>query len=243
MKKDWMLQLFAEAQASDIMQSTGETEAVAAPPASGEETASAAGMQQDLKAEFDTLIKGKYKPFFDERVQDILKKRLKETKAPQTAAVTGDTTPVPDTASAEGAPPSAEKASDPAVPEADPMVAAQVAAWQEQAAALVKRYPNFSLQEALSDPRFARLILGGADMEAAYEVLNKDKLLPQAMAYTARLVSEKLSGGLRSRENCPGENGTAGASAAVVRPDVSQMTPRDRAEIIRRVRNGERISF
>lgn len=223
MKKDWMLQLFAEDAASDIMQSTGETEAVAAPPASGEEEASAAGMQQDLKSEFDALVKGKYKPFFDERVQDILKKRLKETKAPATGQEeAGDT----------GAP-----------PETDPMVRAQVAVWQEQAAALAQRYPGFSLTEALADPRFTRLILGGAELEAAYEVLNKDKLLPQAMAYTARLVSEKLSGGLRSRDNCPGENGTAGASAAVVRPDVSQMTPKDRAEIIRRVRKGERISF
>lgn len=234
MKKDWMLQLFAEDAASDIMQSTGETEAVAAPPASGEESASAAGMQQDLKAEFDTLIKGKYKPFFDERVQDILKKRLKETKRPAAGADTGDATPVP-----EQPPASAGETID----RTDPMIAAQVADWQTQAEALVKRYPNFSLQEALADPRFARLIQGGAELEAAYEVLNKDKLLPQAMAYTARLVSEKLSGGLRNRENCPGENGTAGASAAVVRTDVSQMTPQDRAEIIRRVRKGERISF
>lgn len=234
MRKDWMLQLFAEASACDIMQSTGETEAVAAPPAAGGERASDAGMQQDLKGKFETLIKGKYKPFFDERVQDILKKRLKETKAPQAAQTDGDRTAVPDAAAPDP---------DRSAPEADPRVAAQVATWQEQAAALVKRYPQFSLKEALADPRFTRLIQGGAELEAAYEVLNKDKLLPQAMAYTARLVSEKLSGGLRSRENCPGENGTAGASAAALRTDVSQMTPRDRAEIIRRVRKGERISF
>ena len=120
---------------------------------------------------------------------------------------------------------------------------AQVAAWQSQAAALRQRYPQFSLEAALADPRFARLITGGADMEAAYEVLNKDKLLPQAMAYTARLVTEKLAGGLRSRGNAPGENGTAGGSAAVVRTDVSQMSSRQRQEIIRRVQKGEKISF
>lgn len=220
MKKELalMLQLFAEAVTGDTALSTGETEAVAAPPATGGE-ASDAGMQQDLREEFEDLIKGKYKPFFDERVQDILKKRLKETKT------------------------EASPAAEPAGQAPDPASVAQVAAWQEQATALRQRYPNFSLQEALADPRFSRLLLGGVEMEAAYEVLNKDKLLPQAMAYTARLVSERLAGGLRSRNGCPGENGTAGLSAAVVRADVSQMTPRERQEIIRRVQKGERIVF
>lgn len=239
MRKDYalMLQLFADAAAGDTALSTGETEAVAAPPASGETDASAAGMQQDLKSEFDALIKGKYKPFFDERVQDILKKRLKETKAEAAYA--------PEAAEQPSAQENAEPAQETgeASSHTPALVTAQVEHWQSQAEALKQRYPNFSLREALADPRFARLLLGGAEMEAAYEVLNKDKLLPQTMAYTARLVEQKLAAGLRSRDNRPAENGTAGMAAAVVRQDVSQMTPADRAQIIRRVQKGEKIRF
>ena len=41
----------------------------------------------------------------------------------------------------------------------------------------------------------------------------------------------------------PQENGTAAQSGAVTRPDVSRMSKSDRQAIIRRVQQGEKISF
>ena len=52
-----ILQLFAEAAEGDTTHFTGETEAAAAPQATGDEAASAAGVQ-DRSSAFEKLIKG-----------------------------------------------------------------------------------------------------------------------------------------------------------------------------------------
>jgi hypothetical protein len=239
------LQLFAEGADGDTAQFTGETEAAAAPPATGEETASDAGMQE-LEQEFSELIKGKYKACYDARLQDTLKKRLRGQKElaqrmealnPLVEKLAGQYGVAP------GDIPGLQRAMEEATARTPEWAALQARDWAEQAHRLKGRYPRFDLGQALADPRFARLLQGGATMEAAYEVLNKDRLLPQAMHITAKLVEQKLANKLLADAARPAENGTTGASAAVVRQDVSQMSRLDRAEIIRRVQKGEKISF
>lgn len=241
------LQLFAEGADGGTAQFTGDTEAVAAPPATGEEGASDAGMQ-DLKREFEQLIKGKYKAAYDERLQDTLKKRLRDHK--ELADRMEALTPVLETMAGRygvepGDIPALQQAlaAEEAPSRTAELAQAQAEDWAAQAEALRQRYPKFDLKQALRDPRFARLLQGGAEVGAAYEVLNKDLVLPQAMHYTAKLVEQKLAGKMLAEAARPAENGTAGGSAAVVRQDVSHMSRLDRAEIIRRVQKGEKIRF
>lgn len=66
MKNNHFLQLFAEAEVP--AESTGVTPADAAPEASA-----------DPNAEFESLIKGKYKEQYDLRVQDTVRKRLRSS--------------------------------------------------------------------------------------------------------------------------------------------------------------------
>ena len=75
-----MLQLFAEEAAGDRAQFTGETEAAAAPQATGEALAPAAGVQPDRDQAFEALIKGEFKDQYDARVRDTVQKRLRSQK-------------------------------------------------------------------------------------------------------------------------------------------------------------------
>ena len=80
------LQLFAEGSndtgvtAEAAAQQTGVT----APPSAAQ--APDAGVQEDVDAaDFEALIKGKYKQHFDEKVQSILRRRLKDDRKAEPA--------------------------------------------------------------------------------------------------------------------------------------------------------------
>ena len=62
-------------------------------------------------------------------------------------------------------------------------------------------------------------------------------------AYTANKVSKKVTDNIRARGARPVENGSNQVAAATVKNDVTKLTAKDRAEIVKRVKNGEKISF
>ena len=99
------------------------------------------------------------------------------------------------------------------------------------------------MEQELKNPRFVKLITNNVDIRTAYEVMHRDEIIPAAMQYAAQAVEQNLSrkiaaGGLR-----PPENGTGSRAAATVRSDVSKLSKADIDEVIRRVANGERVSF
>ena len=109
------------------------------------------------------------------------------------------------------------------------------ASWMEQAEQTQQDYPDFDMAAQMRDPRFVGLLQARVDVRTAYEALNRDKTL----ARMEKTLLDKFSAtGIR-----PQENGTAAQSGAVTRPDVSRMSKSDRQAIIRRVQQGEKISF
>ena len=217
------LQLFAELTDGDTTQFTGENQVAAAPEATGEETASAAGMQT-VEEEFAQLIKGKYKDAYNKRVQETLQKRLKDNKA------LSERLEALQTAVA-------------ALPTREDRAANQQRLWADQAAHTAAIYPGFDLGKELQNPTFRTLISCDVPVQTAYEVLHKDRLLPAAMAHTAYTVEQKLCNSLAAMGSRPPESAMGAHSANQVRNDVSQMTPAERAAIIHRVRKGETIRF
>ena len=106
-----------------------------------------------------------------------------------------------------------------------------------------KLYPDFDLAREMRDERFLRMTAPGTgiDVRTAYETLHGRSLAPAAMAYAVRRTEEKLAGAIRSGSLRPAENGASGSASAILRDDPRMLTPRERADIRRRVKNGERV--
>lgn len=113
----------------------------------------------------------------------------------------------------------------------------------KQSEALKGVYPNFDLNLELQNGKFVDLIKNNVDVRTAYEVVHKDEIIPAAMKFTADKVKQQISNSIIANGARPTENGINSQSSALVKPDVSMLTKEDRAEIIRRVAKGEKISF
>ena len=105
-----------------------------------------------------------------------------------------------------------------------------------------KVYPGFDLAKELRDSRFAKLTAPGfgVDVRTAYEALHREEIAPAMMAFAARKAQEKLAGAVRSGGLRPPENGSQGVGA-VLQDDPRNLSKKERADIRRRVRSGEKI--
>ena len=236
----------------------------------------------DRNAEFEKLIKGEYKDLYDQRVQDIVQKRLKNSK--ETVERFNALAPTLDMLSRKyGVDASDIESLNRAIEEDDAYYEDEAlekgitveqlkeirrmerenadlkrqmderriqenadriyAQWIDQADALKGIYPSFDLNTELQNPRFADLISNNVDVRTAYEVIHKDDIIQSAMQFTAQKVQQKVTNSIRANGSRPRENGSNGASASLVKSDVSQLTKADRQEIARRVARGERIVF
>lgn len=63
------------------------------------------------------------------------------------------------------------------------------------------------------------------------------------MQYAAQKSAQRIAASVQANGRRPAENGANGAAAATNKSDPRNLTKEDRAEIRRRVRNGEKIVF
>jgi hypothetical protein len=119
----------------------------------------------------------------------------------------------------------------------------QYSEWFSQADQAKQVYPSFDLRQEMNNPKFRDLLNANVDVRTAYEVIHKDDIIPAAMQFTAKAVEEKITKKIIANGARPMENGTSSQSASVVKSDVSQLSKADRAEVMRRVARGEKISF
>lgn len=104
-------------------------------------------------------------------------------------------------------------------------------------------YPNFDLETELQNPQFVRLTAPGVgvDVKTAYEVVHADELRSQMMQFTAQKAAQRVSASVAANAKRPAENGVKNSAGAMHKSDPSTFTKADRAEIRRRVANGEKI--
>ena len=117
------------------------------------------------------------------------------------------------------------------------------AQWMEQAEKAKAVYPSFDFKTEMQNPQFVNLLRSNVDVRTAYEVIHKDDIIHGAMQFTAQKTAQKLTDKIIANGARPAENGNSSQGATVVKSDVSQLSKADRAEIIRRVQRGEKISF
>lgn len=242
---------------------------------------------------FESLIEGRYKVDFDNRVQDILKKRLAGHKkqearlgqAEQILAILGDQYGMdvsdPGALDLEALMRSVaddrrmyeQEASERGVPvelmmqekklerqqkalERQTQQAQQEQQSREQynmllaqAAQLKAQVPDFNLDHEMLNPDFARMVMGaGVPLESAYYAVhhgeieqNRRNQTMQMLNFAAQDARAKTANAIASGTNRPSENGLGNGSAAVIRRDPRTLTKAERAEIRRRVANGEKI--
>ena len=119
--------------------------------------------------------------------------------------------------------------------------AAVRAQWEAEAAQLKEKYPAFELDEVLNNPSVADMIRRGIGLEAAYRAAYFDQLMTESTARTAKQVEQGVTARIQQRAQRPAENGAHPGAAAETKVDVAHMTAKQRAELAKRARRGERI--
>ena len=120
----------------------------------------------------------------------------------------------------------------------------RISMWLNESKAIKELYPDFDLRNELrSSPLFSRLVLSGAPLQAAYEIVHKDEILSGAMAYTADRVREQVVKNIETKGRRPLENGISSESAVMTAIDVNALTAKDIHRILKQVENGASIKF
>ena len=116
--------------------------------------------------------------------------------------------------------------------------------WVEQGERLKGLYPQFDLYEEInSNDDFVKLLNSGVDVKTAFQACHSDEILEGAMQYTAREVAKKTADSIANKRARPLEGSLSRQNGVTIKSDVSKLTKADRAEIARRVANGETIRF
>lgn len=244
----------------------------------------ATGQAAEPKRSFEELIKGEYKTEFDDKVQGIVKGRIKESK--QLQARMNKIAPVMELfARRYGI--DASDMSDEVLDQIIERTLDDNAFYEEEAmkrgldvdvykdlqqtkrenetlkrfqddairsqenqqkflglkqeeAELQKIYPDFNLDDEMSNPNFERLAWGaGVPLKTAYEVVHHDEIMAAGMQTVAMKTAEKISASIQSGTYRPKEGGVSGQSASV--SEVKKFSKKEIEDIKRRVREGERV--
>ena len=120
----------------------------------------------------------------------------------------------------------------------------RISGWLKESGEIKELYPDFDLRNELrTSPLFSRLVLSGAPLQAAYEIVHKDEILSGAMAYTADKVREQVVKNIETKGRRPLENGISSESAVMTAIDVNALTAKDIHKILKQVENGASIKF
>ena len=91
------------------------------------------------------------------------------------------------------------------------------------------------------EPGVEDKIRRGIGLEAAYRAAYFDQLMTESTARTAKQVEQGVAARIQQRAQRPAENGAHPGAAAETKVDVAHMTAKQRAELAKRARRGERI--
>ncbi|MBE6573673.1 MAG: hypothetical protein E7652_04680 [Ruminococcaceae bacterium] len=219
------------------------------------------------KVSFDELIRGDYREEYTKRVEDIIKKRLRDhaaltkdmnavrsalTEAGESigldttdpgeiiAALRDKIASHTDTADARGAIPTEEGGKS----ERIEALKSDLLKLVRDADGIREIYPEFELARELKDPRFREMLrFTRNDLIKSFEMLHHDEIVESAVKDAARLAEERLAGSIASKAHRPSEGAQTAISSIHIDHTPGSLTKAERADIKRRVRRGERITW
>lgn len=122
-----------------------------------------------------------------------------------------------------------------------------IAKLAQQGEELKQMFPNFDFRREMENETFRRLTSPevGISVADAYFAIHRNELTPQLMGYGMQRAQMQMGQTLQAQQARPTEGAmrNQGQAAADVRINPKTMTRAERAEIKRRVRMGERVSF
>lgn len=122
-------------------------------------------------------------------------------------------------------------------------VSNQMRVWNEQAEGMKEKYPDFDLVTESQNPEFLAALKAGMSIEKAYRAVHYEELMQKEIAAASKSTEKAVVDNIRAKGTRPAENGVSSQSGIVFKSDPSKLTKKDRAEIARRVAQGEKISF
>ena len=122
-----------------------------------------------------------------------------------------------------------------------------IAKLAQQGEELKKTFPNFDFRTEMQNDTFRRLTSPevGLSVADAYFAIHRNELTPQLLGYGMQRAQMQMGQTLQAQQARPTEGAmrNQGQAAADVRINPKTMTRAERAEIKRRVRMGEKVSF
>ena len=119
----------------------------------------------------------------------------------------------------------------------------QLQQWYTEGEEVKAAYPDFDLNAEAQNPRFMAMLRSGVPVMHAYKVMHMDEIMTDAMQTAAKRSEQAVVNGIKARGSRPAENGLSSQSAFTIKDDVSKLTKKDRAEVVRRAASGEVIRF
>ncbi len=193
--------------------------------------------EKEKNAEFEKLIRGKFKNQFAQKVQKIIDRRFKEVKKLKETREKNETRyeNIIKRLIAENVYLKKMREND----EKDEKSKERAQKLRAEVEETKKEYSDFDFKEQLKNPEFVRLIKVGVSVKHAYEVANMDALLEK----NAKNAEKKIVDSIRSKGVRPVENGSRSTSGMLFESNISKLTKKDRKEIAKRAARGEKISF
>ena len=119
----------------------------------------------------------------------------------------------------------------------------KLSTWYKEAEELKQIYPQFDLNKETANRQFLGLLEANIPVRQAYELIHMEEIKEASAKAAAQAAAQQVTANVKARAARPSENGTSSQSASLIKNDVSNLTRADRAEIARRARRGEKITF
>lgn len=119
----------------------------------------------------------------------------------------------------------------------------QLARWYRDAEQVKELYPSFDFRTEAANRDFMGLLKSGIPVQKAYELVHMEEIKEAAARNAAQAAGQQVVAKIKSKAARPSENGTSSQSAVTIKSDVHNLTRKDRAEVVRRVQRGEKITF
>ena len=109
--------------------------------------------------------------------------------------------------------------------------------WNEEALRIKEKYPEFDIRLAVKDKKFLAMLRSGIELDTAFKALNFDGLVKKEITSAVNAFLENV----RARGMRPSENGLFTGGGISIGRGAGSLSKKERADIARRVENGERI--
>ena len=116
-------------------------------------------------------------------------------------------------------------------------IASKLKEWMDEAQIISEKYPDFNIREAVKDKRFLAMLRCGINLDTAHKALNYEGLVKYELEKALCAVYDDI----RARGMRPSENGLLSSGGVNIGLGARSFSRKERADIAKRVENGEKI--